>query len=253
MRAVLFVGLWATIAGLQGQKDVLAAEPFDPDAFFAARTTSGTVPISGKDEASVRRVASTVKSVLDRADPRIAVGLKRQSVALYIIDNEEELEDDPALLEYLLDSRPLELIYTDIDGVDETQTDHRGTVAQKLMQLFVYYPLEQDPEYSDLKAELQHAFGEAIQPHQEIGDLPLYDATDYSRPDDAHPHMGPPHYTSLGAYLGLGYEVHFGLSRPNRDETEYYPITAEEMSSLDPALVAFLDKHMNKFPQEAKQ
>ena len=56
--------------------------------------------------------------------------------------------------------------------------------------------------------------------------------------------MGPPFYTALGAYPGLGYEVHFGLTHPLRDATEYYPITDEEMSRLDPILVEFLDKYM---------
>jgi hypothetical protein len=251
MRAVLFVALLATIAGSLEPRSVSAGEPFDPDTFFSVRNTSGSVPISGKDEASVSRVVSSVRWVLERAETRVAEGLERQGASLYIIDNEEELERNPALLEYLLESGPLELIYTNIEGIDETRTDHRGTVAQKLMQLFVYYPLERDPDYSDLKAELEGAFEGAIEPNDEIEGQPLYDANDYSRPDEAHPHMGPPYYTALGAYLGLGYEVRFGLSQPDRGETEYYPITTEEVSRLDPALVAFLDKHMNKVHEEA--
>ena len=56
--------------------------------------------------------------------------------------------------------------------------------------------------------------------------------------------MGPPFYTSLGAYLGLGYEVHSGLTQPIRNETEYYPISDDEMTRLDPALIRFLDTYL---------
>ena len=113
------------------------------------------------------------------------------------------------------------------------------------MQLFVYYPLELDDDYDDLQVELEAAFNNAIEPRDEIGGRPLYDPEDSSRPDEAHPHMGPPYYTAVGAYLGLGYEIHFGLSRPDRNQTEYFPITDEEMSRFDLALVAFLDRVMS--------
>ena len=217
---------------------------FDPESYFAARHTLGSVPVEGRDDASVQRIAASIDWVLERADQRLAAGLEKQGVTLYVIENEAELESNPALLDFLLDSRPLELIYMNLDGIDETQPENRGTVAQKLMQLFVYYPLELDPEYADLKRELESAFIEAIRPREETGGRPVYDPDDYSNPDEAHPHMGPPFYTALGAYLGLGYEIHSGLTRPTRNETEYYPISDEEMNLLDPALIRFLDTYL---------
>ena len=230
-----------------------ATEDFEPDTFFCAAESSESLPVRGKDCESAQRVASAVDRVLGRAKPRVAAGLQDQGVSLFVIDNEEELERNPALLEFLLDSRPVELIYTDIEGVDETMPEHQGTIAQKLMQLFVYYPLELDAEYDDLQVELEAAFNKAIEPRDEIGGRPLYNPDDYSHPDEAHPHMGPPYYTAIGAYLGLGYEVHFGLTRTNRNETEYYPITGEEMSRLDPDLVTFLDNTMSKADEEMKR
>ena len=107
-----------------------------------------------------------------------------------------------------------------------------------------FFPARQESGYAEIKWDLEAAFSEACLPHEQIGGRPVYDPRDYSIPDEAHPHMGPPFYTALGAYPGLGYEVHFGLTHPLRDATEYYPITDEEMSRLDPILVEFLDKYM---------
>jgi len=236
--AVVFAGtIWSTGGS--------TAEKLDPDTFFCAAENSKSLPVLGKDCDSAQRVASTVDWVLRRANPEVADGLRKQGVSLYVIDNEDELERNPALLEFLLESRPVELIYTDIEGVDETLPEHQGPIAQKLMQLFVYYPLELDTDYDDLQVELEAAFNKAIEPRDEIGGRLLYDPEDYSHPDEAHPHMGPPYYTAMGAYLGLGYDVHFGLTRPDRNETEYYPVTDDEMSRFDPALVAFLDRVMS--------
>lgn len=222
---------------------------FDPARLFPAERVALGVSVHGPEEESVARVASTVTQVLERADPRVAAGLTRQGAALHILANEEALETTPGLLDHLLQSRPLELIYTNIEGVDETAPAHRGTVAQKLMQLFVYYPLEQLPDFQDWKVELSNAFEAAVQPRPDIGQKPVYDPQDYSQYDEAHPHMKPPHFTAMGAYLGLGYEVWFGLTPYRRGETEYYPIDKEEMMDLDPALADFLDRTMapNKY------
>jgi len=223
------------------------SESFVSDRFFKGRFSSGKIPIIGKEKAPAERVKSVVDEVLSQSAFLVRTGLEKQGVSIYIIDNEEELDHNEVLTEYLFSNLPLELIYINMDGIDETQWEHRGIIAEKIMQLFVYYPLELDTGYAEIKKELENAFLKAIGSSVKIGDRPVYHPrSKYAEPDIAHAHMQPPYYTALGAYLGLAYEVYYGLKKPGLGTREYLPINREEMVTFDPKMVSFLEKYMVK-------
>jgi hypothetical protein len=141
---------------------------------------------------------------------------------------EDEPEEGTELLEALLMMRPIELVYTNIEGVNETSVDGgKSSVPQKLMQLLAYYPIPDAPYFIETKAALATAYETAV----ETG---TYDPTDYLDPDFAHPGtlMAP------GAYLGLAYEIYHGMPA---GPSEYSIRDREEMSTRDSLMFQFLD------------
>jgi hypothetical protein len=132
-----------------------------------------------------------------------------------------------------------------MDDTDETRWKNRGVIVEKLMQLFVYYPLELEPAYAGIKLELEALFKNAFESSSERNSRPLYDPrAKYLEPDIAHPHMQPPYYTAMGTYLGLAYLVYSGLNKPVHGTAEYLPVNREQMMSVDPGMVSFLEKYM---------
>ena len=216
---------------------------FDANKFFPAQLMSGQIPVIGKEVASTERTKQSVDTILASVSPIVREGLEQHGISIYVIDNEAELDKNQLLSNYLFSNLPLELIYTNIDEMDETEQVPSSTTAQKLMQLFVYYPLELDESYSAVKDELELAFMTAIKLNEEIG-CPVYDSEAYSVFDEAHPHMDAPYFTGIGKHLGLAYEVYTNLRYPEQYETEYYPITPDEIKELDPLMAAFLEKYM---------
>ena len=216
---------------------------FNANKFFSVQLMSGQIPVIGKETASTERTKQSVDTILASVSPIVREGLEQHGISIYVINNEEELDKNQLLSNYLFSNIPLELIYTNIDGMDETEQVPSSTTAQKLMQLYVYYPLELDESYSAVKEELVQAFMAAIEHNEEI-DGPVYDSEAYSVFDEAHPHMDAPYFTGIGKHLGLAYEVYTKLRHPERYETEYYPITPDEIKELDSLIAAFLEKYM---------
>ncbi len=216
---------------------------FNADKFFSAQLMSGQIPVIGKETASTERTKQSVDTILTSVSSIVREGLEQHGISIYVIDNEAELDKNQLLSNYLFNNLPLELIYTNMDGMDETAQVPSSTTAQKLMQLFVYYPLELDESYSAVKEELVQAFMAAIEHNEEISG-PVYDQEAYSEFDEAHPHMDAPYFTGIGKHLGLAYEVYTELRQSERYETEYYPITPDEIKELDPLMTSFLGKYM---------
>ena len=213
------------------------------DEVFEGSAHSGEILIYGNKQQEVDFLKSQIDSVLRFADPRIREGVERQNIKFAILPNEDSFENEQ-IMKTLFKSRPLEIIYNDIDGVNEVYYQNSATVAGKLMQLFACYTLELDSAYSDIKAELKEAFKRAIAAKTESG-APLYHSNSkYFEFDEAYDHLKAPYFTAPGAYLGTAYEIYSGRLAVERGDREYYPVSRAEMQQFDSLICRFLKKYM---------
>jgi hypothetical protein len=192
---------------------------------FDYREGIAVLGTAGVRNEEMLRVRDTINVVL-LADPRMRRGLADYNAHIGVMEGEPE--DGTDLLDALLMMRPIELVYTDIEGINETGVDGgRSSVPQKLMQLLAYYPIPDAPYFAESEAALATAYEAAV----ETG---VYDPTDYLDPDFAHPGI----FMAPGAYLGLAYEIYHGMPA---SPSEYLIRDRGEMRARDPLTFQFLD------------
>jgi hypothetical protein len=192
---------------------------------FDYREGIAVLGTAGVSDEEMLRVRDTINVVL-LADPRMRRGLAEYNAHIGVMEGEPEEGTD--LLDALLMMRPIELVYTDIEGINEVGLNGgKSSVPQKLMQLLAYYPIPDAPYFAETKAALAAAYETAV----ETG---VYDPTSYLDPDFAHPGI----LMAPGAYLGLAYEIYHGMPA---GPSEYQIRDREDMSARDPLMFRFLD------------
>lgn len=192
---------------------------------FDYREGIAVLGTAGISDDEMLRVRDTINVVM-LADPLMRRGLAEFNAHIGVI--EDEPQEGSALLDALLMMRPIELVYTQIEGINETGVDGgRSSVPQKLMQLLAYYPIPSAPYFDETRVALGAAYANAV----ESG---VYDPTDYLEADFAHPGI----LTAPGAYLGLAYEIYHGLPP---GPSEYAISDRDDMRTRDPLMFELLE------------
>ena len=126
---------------------------------------------------------------------------------MLIVSNEQALEDNIAYFQSLL---PVEAIYTEQDGLDETlaSAENAGlsNTKLKLMYLVIYYSLLTEDNLSTAYSELQTAYAEARSKNLFTPDEAYQDGYD----DEIHQHASDNHALKYGSYLFNLAKLYFG-------------------------------------------
>ena len=132
---------------------------------FIEEPTDDCITVYGSEtvsEPAFRRAYSDVKDVMGKMNHDIMKGMLNSEVKMLVVKNEEELESN---LDFFMSILPLEAVFTDNDGFDETTTSDLNaglsTTKLELTYLSVYYSLLTVPMLSDIFVKLQKAFTEA--------------------------------------------------------------------------------------------
>jgi hypothetical protein len=153
------------------------------------------------------RAYNQIKSVLDAMDEDIRKGLLNAKAKMLVVKNEDELEDNIKFFKTLL---PVESIYTEEDGVDETLPSSTGVglpnTKLELMYLCVYYSLLTESGLSAKYTELKEAYKEAT-------DAEIFtpgEAYEDGYTDEIHKNASNKNALKYGTYLYNLYRLYFG-------------------------------------------
>jgi hypothetical protein len=153
------------------------------------------------------RAYADVKSVMDKMDDGIKKGLFNAKAKLLVVKNEDELEDNIEFFKKLL---PVESVFTDEDGVDETlpsSTDvGLSNTKLELMYLCVYYSLLTESNLADAFEELKKAYIEATAANL----FTLGEAYVDGYEDEIHENASEKNALKYGTYLYNLYKLYFG-------------------------------------------
>lgn len=189
------------------------------------------------DEASYQRALTDVKDVIEFLNEDVRQGLFNSGVKMLVVENEDELESN---LDYFMSFLPLEAVFTNIDGEDETLTsDERAGLSNtklEMMYLIVYYSLLTQPELSEKYSALQNAY-------QEANSKGLFDPDDAYQDgyiDEIHQNASDKNALKYGSYLYNLAKVAFGDQ--NSIAGEFTLTTTEELINENPLGYAVLNE-----------
>jgi len=159
------------------------------------------------EKASYDRALADIQLVMASLDSDVKQGLLNSGVKMLIVRNEQELEDNIGYFQSLL---PVEAIYTQQDGLDETlpSAENAGLSNTKLelMYLVVYYSLLAEDDLSAAYSELQTAYSEATSKNLFNPDEAYQDGYE----DEIHQHASDNNALKYGSYLFNLAKLYFG-------------------------------------------
>jgi len=141
--------------------DANKAQAFD----YITEQSEQSIAVYGSksiEQAAYDRALADIRQIVSTLDTDVRQGLFNAGVKMLIVSDEAELEDN---IDYFQSLLPVEAIYTNIEGVDETLTSAENgglsTTKLELMYLVVYYSLLTEdklaPVYTALKAAYEQA------------------------------------------------------------------------------------------------
>ena len=200
------------------------------------------------DEASYQRVLTDVKDILELLNEDVRQGLFNSGVKMLVVENEDELESN---LDYFMSLLPLEAVFTNIDGEDETLTsDERAGLSNtklEMMYLVVYYSLLTQPELSEHYLALQSAYEEA----NNKGLFNPDEAYQDGYVDEVHQNASDNNALKYGSYLYNLAKVAFGNQQGVPGE--FTLTTTEELMTENPLGYAVLTKIFAEDDGEVEQ
>lgn len=226
-------------------------------SYYTYKGKTRGVNIYADQQSEVTAVKNKVESALDLAPLSTRAIISDACMILVVEKNQNAIETTRSVMLTALDGRfdkfALEAIYTDLQGNgpgsadDELQRDNGRAIPQKLMQLFVYYPLENrkgsntaiktiadalHSAYNTAKNTSRSDVGCQGKVYEDVG-------TAYTQKDDQHPHMVGPIFVDEGAYLGLAYEIGSG-DRMVLGSGEFCAASKTELNARDSKMADFL-------------
>ena len=203
--------------------------------------TTGNIAVLGTksvSEAQFNRAYADITSAVNALDPRIRNGLLTSGAKLIVAANEEELVEEIDFYQTLF---PLEAIFTDIDGTDETLPGVIGVTGTRLelMYLVVYYALLTDPGLKAIRTELTGAYDEA----QERGLFRPGEAYEDGFVDEIHLNASRSNALKYGSYLFGLYGLYFGngTSQPS----EFSISTRDQLATSNPKGFEFVASYLD--------
>lgn len=200
------------------------------------------------DEASYQRALTDVKDVIEFLNEDVRQGLFNSGVKMLVVENEDELESN---LDYFMSLLPLEAVFTNIDGEDETLTnDERAGLSNtklEMMYLVVYYSLLTQPELSEQYSALQSAYEEA----NSKGLFNPDEAYQDGYIDEVHQNASDKNALKYGSYLYNLAKVAFGNQKVVPGE--FTLTTTEELMTENPLGYAVLTKIFAEDDGEVEQ
>jgi len=202
-------------------------------------TVYGTESVSA---AQFSRAYADITAALDAMDPRIRASLVEADAKMIVARDEAELVDE---IDYYESIFPVEAIFTDIEGTDETLPGPTGVSTSKLelMYLVVYYSLLTDAQLATVYEDLVSAYDEAV-------DAALFtpgEAYEDGFVDGIHMNASREGALKYGSYLFGLYRIYFGNGQ--NLPGEFTVTTAEQLATSNPAGVAFIERYLDQAPR----
>lgn len=205
---------------IKGQASYIAYDIQQTNDYIALYGTSNI------DKEQFDRTYADIKYVMDRMHNDIKQGMLYSNSKILILENEKELEEYNS---YFVTYIPAEIIFTNIDGVDETSAASTGVgisnTKLELMYLCVYYSLLTERGLKDEYEELKQAYNEAVnakifKPGEAYVDGYV---------DEIHQNASDQNALKYGTYLNNLYKLYFGNGKGAPGE---FSITTKEQLKM---------------------
>ena len=212
---------------------------FLPQGYYPTEKYIGVYRTKKVSEEQLNRVYNDVKWCMDRMSDDLKNAMVKHGAKLLVAENEMEVAAD----DYFLSLIPLEGIYVNNGGTDETQPDSKtgiSTAKLELMYLSVYYALLVAPTLQTEYQELQAAYKEAA-------DKKLFTpgpAYQDGYTDQIHENASKKNALKYGSFIFNIYRLYF--SNPgsiSATKYEYKIGSKKDMQTKNPKAYAFLQKH----------
>jgi len=214
--------------------DTQKAETFS----YITEQNAETIAVYGSksvDEVAYQRALEDVKDIIAFLNEDVRQGLFNSGVKMLVVENEDELE---ANLDYFMSLLPLEAVFTNIEGEDETLTSEEraglSNTKLEMMYLVVYYSLLTESELSEQYLSLQNAYEEA----NSKGLFNPDEAYQDGHVDEVHQNASDKNALKYGSYLYNLAKVAFGNQQGLAGELTL--TTTEELMSENPLGYAVL-------------
>jgi hypothetical protein len=182
-----------------------------------------------------------IKSVLGTLDSNIKTGLFNSGAKMLIVKNEDELESN---IEFFTSLLPVEAIFTDSEGVDETlpTDEHYGVSSTKLelMYLIVYYSLLTEESLSEQYTALKAAYAQA----SEKAIFTPGEAYQDGHEDDIHQNASEKNALKYGSYLYNLTQLYFGNDKGQPGE--FTISTKAELKTQNALGYTFMEKYFSE-------
>lgn len=211
---------------------------------FQAEQTGDYIAVYGTENVSVEsynRAYTDVKFVMDKMDSGIKQGLLNSKAKMLVVTNEAELVADISFFMTLL---PVESVYTNVDGTDETLPSSTGVELSntklELMYLCVYYSLLVEKPLSDKFNELKQAYSQA----NGSGLFKPGEAYVDGYRDDIHENASNNNALKYGSYLYNLYRLYFGNGKGKAGE--FTITTKSQLQAQNPLGFNFIKNNFDK-------
>ncbi|MCT4589518.1 MAG: hypothetical protein N4A71_16970 [Carboxylicivirga sp.] len=188
------------------------------------------------------RIYKDVKHVMDKMDTGIKQGLLTSKAKMLAATNEDELESN---IDYFMKLLPLEAIYTDVDGVDESLTSSTdvglSNTKLELMYLCVYYSLLTDTKLKAKYEEVKKAYEEAAVTAKIFTPGEAY-KDGYE--DEIHENASEKNALKYGSYLYNLYRLYFGNDKGKAGE--FTITTKDQLKAKNPLGYDFIKNNFDK-------
>ena len=191
--------------------------------------------------AQLERVYNGVKTITDKLHPRIANALLKNNVKLLVLKDENEAVSEP----YWMQLMPLEAIYVNNGGVDETLPDLTTGISTGELEfcyMTIYYAISTDSELQTAFNELKAAYNEAFATKHFIPGAAYVDGYQ----DPIHPVASKNNVLKYGSFVFNLYKVYYTKNNitPTAD-AEYKVFSKNEMNTKNPLAQAFMKKYFD--------
>ena len=209
---------------------------------FISEQTPDCIAVYGTHSVTTQqydRAHADIQEVLGMMNVGLRDGLLNSEAKMLVVENEDELDTH---LDYLMTLLPLEAVFTNLEGTDETLESPSGaglsSTKLELMYLVVYYSLLTEPGLSDPYAELQQAYLEGVSAGFAPG--PAYQDEEV---DEIHQNASDNNALKFGSYLFNLYVLYFG---DGTEELEEFPgiTTKEQLQRQNPLGYQFVETYL---------
>ncbi|PKG37651.1 hypothetical protein [Psychromonas sp. Urea-02u-13] len=159
----------------------------------------------GVEKAAYDRAVEDIAEVLGSLNAEVKLGLLNAGVKMLVVEDEGTLDKH---IEYLMTLLPLEAVFSNDGGTDETLENDNGLSSTKLelMYLIVYYSLLTEADLSEQYQQLQSAYTEAV----DNGLFVPAEAYQDDYVDAVHQNASDKNTLKYGSYLFNLANIYFG-------------------------------------------